>query len=288
MYAVTGITGQVGTALADKLLEMAIKVCAVGRNPEKLAAWAKRGCETAVSEMADSASLTRAFSETEGVFVLMPPNFDPSPGFLETRTIIEALSKSLLAARPGKVVCLSTIGAQASEENLLSQLGLMERKIGELPLPVTILRAAWFMENAAWDIEPARQGSIASFLYPLDKPFPMVCASDVGRTAAELLLENWQGKRVVELEGPRRVSPNDIATAFATVLGNPVKAKTVPRETWEELFRSQGMHNPEPRMRMLDGFNSGWIEFEGGAIEHRKGETTLEKAVSRLVNSKTE
>jgi hypothetical protein len=36
----------------------------------------------------------------------------------------------------------------------------------------------------------------------------------------------------------------------------------VPRESWETMFRSQGMKNPEPRMRMLDGFNEGWIEFE--------------------------
>lgn len=288
MYAVTGITGQVGTALAGKLLELGVKVRAVGRNAEKLAPWAKRGCETALSDMTDSAALTQAFSGTEGVFVLMPPNFDPSPGFPEARTIIKALSRSLLAAMPGKIVCLSTIGAQASEENLLSQLGLMEREIGELPLPVTFLRAAWFMENAVWDIGPARQGSIFSFLAPLDKPFPMVCASDVGQTAAELLLDNWQGKRVIELEGPTRVSPNDLAAVFARVLGHPVQAKIVPRATWEELFRSQGMQNPELRMRMLDGFNSGWIEFEGGAIEQRKGNTTLYRAISRLVNSTTE
>ena len=91
----------------------------------------------------------------------------------------------------------------------------------------------------------------------------------------------------MELEGPRRVSPNDLAAAFAAALGNPVRANVVPRETWEELFRSQGMHNPEPRMRMLDGFNSGWIEFEGGVIERRKGDTPLEKVVNKLISSTT-
>ena len=28
-----------------------------------------------------------------------------------------------------------------------------------------------------------------------------------------------------------------------------------------------------PRIQMLDGFNEGWIAFEGGAAESRKGET---------------
>jgi hypothetical protein len=31
----------------------------------------------------------------------------------------------------------------------------------------------------------------------------------------------------------------------------------VPRESWDELFRLQGMKNPERRIRMLDGFNEG-------------------------------
>jgi hypothetical protein len=58
-----------------------------------------------------------------------------------------------------------------------------------------------------------------------------------------------------------RVSPNDLARAFATVLERPVRVETVPRESWEQIFRSQGTQNPLPRIRMLDGFNEGWIEF---------------------------
>ena len=50
----------------------------------------------------------------------------------------------------------------------------------------------------------------------------------------------------------------------------------VPRETWEQLFRSQGMKNPTPRIRMLDGFNDGWIEFENGDAGSGKGEDTLQ------------
>jgi NAD(P)H dehydrogenase (quinone) len=45
----------------------------------------------------------------------------------------------------------------------------------------------------------------------------------------------------------------------------------VPREKCKALFRSQGMANPLPRMRMLDGFNEGWIEFEAAAGATRKG-----------------
>jgi len=34
---------------------------------------------------------------------------------------------------------------------------------------------------------------------------------------------------------------------------------------------------------MLDGFNAGWIEFEGGQAGSRKGTTTLHTALEGLV-----
>ena len=46
------------------------------------------------------------------------------------------------------------------------------------------------------------------------------------------------------------------------------------------LFRTQGMRNPTPRMQMLDGFNQGWLSFEGGeGVEAVTGTTTLEAVV---------
>jgi uncharacterized protein YbjT (DUF2867 family) len=140
------------------------------------------------------------------------------------------------------------------------------------------------MENFRWDVAAAREsGIIMSFLQPLDKAVPMVATADIGREAAKLLQESWTGLRVVELEGPRRVTPDEIANTFAEVLGRCVSMDAVPRETWEQLFRSQGMKNPTPRIRMLDGFNDGWIEFENGDAGSRKGEVTLRSVLQTLV-----
>ena len=153
-------------------------------------------------------------------------------------------------------------------------------------MPVAFLRPAWFMENAAWDVTPAREsGVIPSFLQPLDKPVPMVATADIGRLAAALLQESWSGRRIVELEGPRRVTPNDIARGFSQILGRPVRMEAVPRETWGALFTAQGMKDPIPRIQMLDGFNEGWIEFEAGQAGSIKGETQLETVLNGLVDS---
>jgi NAD(P)H dehydrogenase (quinone) len=288
MYAITGVTGKVGGAVARALLADGQSVRAVVRNPDKGQVWKDRGCEVALATIEDGASLSVAFQRAEAVFVLVPPNFDPSPEFSEAREIAKAVHSALAAARPKRVIYLSTIGAQAREINLLTQHSIIEKAIGGLPIPITFLRPAWFMENYGWDVAPAREtGVVPSFLQPLDKTVPMVAAADIGRLAAELLQEKCEGHRVIELEGPTRVTPNQVATTLAKLLGKPVRMQGVPRESWDALFRSQGMKNPIPRMRMLDGFNEGWIEFEQGKSGSQKGSTCFEAALKSVIEQES-
>jgi uncharacterized protein YbjT (DUF2867 family) len=288
MFAITGITGQVGGQIGRLLREANQPVRAVLRDPAKADPWAARGCEIALAAMEDADALTRAFRGAEAVFVLLPPVFDPSPGYAEARAVVDALYRALSAARPARVVALSTIGAQAPQQNLLTQLQMLEQSLADLPMPVAFLRPAWFMENAAWDVDAAaRLGAIQSYLQPLDKPVPMVATADVASAAAALLRETWTGRRVVELGGPERIAPEALAATFGRVLGRDVHAQPVPRATWEALFRSQGMRHPLPRMQMLDGFNAGWIEFEGAPATVRKGTTPLEAVLRALTAAST-
>jgi uncharacterized protein YbjT (DUF2867 family) len=286
MYAITGITGQVGGAMARALLATDKTVRAVVRNVDRGRPWAARGCEIIVADMEDAAALAAAFQGTEGVFILPPSEFDPLPGYPEALRVIAAVKEAIERARPKKVVCLSTIGAQAIRPNLLTQRKLLEDALRALQIPMTFLRPAWFMENFAWDVAGARDsGVIASFLQPLDKAVPMIATADIGRLAAQLIGEDWEGVRIVELEAARRYTPNEVAATFAKILGRPVRAEGVARKTWGSLFKSQGTKDPIPRIRMLDGFNEGWIEFEHAEIGTVKGPTDLETVLRSLVET---
>ena len=288
MYAITGITGKVGGIAARALLSGGQRVRAVVRDADKGRFWSDLDCEVAIAEMEDAEALARAFTRVTGVFILPPSNFDPEPGFPEAKAVISAVRQALDATRPARVVCLSTIGAQAAQSNLLTQRTLMEEALSTLPLPVTFLRPAWFMENLSWDVAQARdQGVLSSFLQPLDKAVPMVATADVGRVAAELLLQDWSGKRVVELEGPEGVRQNGIAAELSKALHRSVRAEAVPRENWGAIFRAQGMRDPIPRIQMLDGFNEGWITFEGGGASLAKGKVSLAEVVRKLVSEHT-
>lgn len=284
MYAVTGITGKVGDVVARSLLKAGLPVRAVVRDIEKGKPWANLGCEIAVAEIGNAEALAKAFEGTDGVFLMTPPNYDPQPGFPVTQANAAAVKIALETVRPKRVVFLSTVGAHVTEPNLLNNSKMTEEMLRTLHLPVCALRAAWFMENAASDADSARTGAIHCFLQPHDHPIPMVATDDIGRTAAEILREEWTGMRIVELEGPARYCASDIASGFSTALGLPVRTIPVPRDTWEALFRSQGMRYPMARIRMLDGFNEGWIDFQGGAgTEHRKGQIPLDDVLKTLV-----
>jgi NAD(P)H dehydrogenase (quinone) len=283
MFVITGITGKVGGDVARSLLSKGLKIRAVVRDRTKGDKWAALGCEVSLASIDDAAAMTDAFREAEGVFLMTPSNYDPEPGFPDTKLNASAIRAAIEQARPAKVVFLSTVGAQVNEPNLLNNSGIIEAMLRTVSIPVALLRAAWFMENAAWDVESAKLGTVRSFLQPLAHKIPMVSTKDIAKTVAEILEEMWQSVRVVELEGPARYSADDVAAALAGALGTKVRNESVPRDSWEKLFRSQGMKNPLPRVRMLDGFNEGWIDFEAGEGSTRKGTITLDSAIRSMI-----
>lgn len=193
----------------------------------------------AAADYGNEEALTRAFSHASGVFVLMPPNYDPDPGFPETVEANQVIRAALTAAAPEKIVVLSTVGAHAEQDNLLNNLKMSEESFRTLEAPVAFLRAAWFMENAAWDLADAQRGQVNSFLQPPEHPIPMIAVNDIGEAASRMLAQDWEGTRIVELEGPRRYTAVDIIQALADAFGHPVKAHFVPRQQWDALFRSQ-------------------------------------------------
>lgn len=289
MYAIMGITGQVGSATARHLLDNGQRIRAIVRDKAKAAVWAARGAEIAIADWSDVDALAAAFSNVDGAFVMLPANFAPSPDFAEPRALVRTLTAALRQARPPKVVALSSIGAQHDRDlGLITQLHLLESALDTLPMPRAHVRAAWFMENMRWDVALAQfEGRLVSFLQPLDRAIPMVATDDIGRTIASTLIETWFGRRVIELEGPRRYSPLDMAQALAAVLEHDIEATAVPREQWVARFDDEGMPagRTGPRIAMLDGFNSGWIGFENGTTEHVRGHIPLGYVADELVSA---
>jgi NAD(P)H dehydrogenase (quinone) len=125
---------------------------------------------------------------------------------------------------------------------------------------------------------------LPSMLAPLDREVPMIATVDIGRTVAEVLQKEWSGQRVIELEGPRRYTPNDVAAAFAAALDRDVEAKVLPSTEWRAAFLSWGLtpRSAAAMAEMLNGFNTGWIAYEKGEAETTHCATPLEAVLSEL------
>jgi NAD(P)H dehydrogenase (quinone) len=287
MFTVLGITGNVGGSTALALTRAGKKVRGVVRDTAKAAKLAKHGIELVTGDVNDVQSLVAAFRDCEGAFVMNPPNFAPQPGYPETKAVLLNIWKALAEAKPPKVAYLSSIGAQHDRGlGLITQSYMLEEQMKTLPVANAFIRGAWFLENYQWDVQStSEKGVIDAYLDPISKPFPMVSTQDIGELAAKTLLENWKGNKVLEVEAAKRYSALDAARAFSEVLGREVKVNAVPRKDWQNKFVAQGMSvdTTAPRIEMIEGFNSGWIEFERKDGDSVKGHVTIEEVVRKLV-----
>ncbi len=282
MYAVTGSTGQVGGAVVRALRAQGKDVRALIRDESKKSVVEGPGVEAFVASVSDPSHLEQAFERTEGVFIMTPPLYGAVDPRAEHMMILAALKHAALASHTPRVVLLSSIGAQAAEgSGPILKLHDMEEQLLELPLNIVSIRAAYFMENLLPGFGIAREsGKLPVMLSPIDRAIPMIATRDIGELAARLLTETWEGKRIIELEGPREYSMQDAAVAFSQLLARPVEASLVPLAEQKPMFLHLGMSeaSAESMVEMSAGLESGLIAFEGGAaVEHRKGTTTLEQ-----------
>jgi NAD(P)H dehydrogenase (quinone) len=283
-YAIVGITGQVGRIAAEQLLADGAGIRAVVRSKANGVSWRERGAEVAIATLNDAAGLQAAFDGVDGVFIMTPTWFQAQDMFAENARALTALGRALRAISSTKVVLLSSIGAHRQHgTGAIMKLHDMEVAFADLR-SVTSIRAGWFMENFAGLASSVRdRGVLPSMLAPLDREVPMIATIDVGRTVAEVLQKEWSGQRVIELEGPRRYAPNDVAAAFGAVLDRDVEARVLPPTEWRSTYLSWGLtpRSAAAMAEMLQGFNTGWIAYEKGEADTTHGATPLEAVLSK-------
>lgn len=274
--------------MATALLERGAPIRVVVRDPKKAKPWSVRGAEVAVADLVDPASLTRAFQGVLGAYVLNPPAYTMADIFTRAELLAGSIRQAALKAGVPRLVVLSSIGAHLSRDSgNIRTNALYERILGSLPGQVVFLRPAYFMENWAWvATAAAQQGVLPSFLAPTDRAIPMVSAPDIGRAAARALLDGG-GTKVVEFEGPRPCSPDDVAAAFSRALGRPVAATPVPEPEWRGVLAASGFSPTTITswVELFRGFNSGWIAFEHPEKVSR-GQVSIEEAAAAIARGK--
>jgi uncharacterized protein YbjT (DUF2867 family) len=114
------------------------------------------------------------------------------------------------------------------------------------------------------------------------KAIPMVATRDIAAVAAEALLDSPRG--IIELEGPARHSPREVAALVAELLGRDVKPIDVPFEAQEAQLQSFGISaNVAALFReMNEGIARDHVAFAGGEAARRKGAQTLKTTLAAM------
>jgi uncharacterized protein YbjT (DUF2867 family) len=288
MYAVAGVSGQTGAAVARALQAGGEVVRVIVRRVEAGEAWKARGAEVAVADLADHVALTAALRGTKGAYLLNPPRYDVADPFTEAGKIGAAFAHAIDASGTGRVVLLSAVGGHLSAgSGIIGTNHRVEEALADAKTPVAILRAQYFFANWGHVLGAVRgNGVLPSFLAPADRGFPMVAVADIASTVVELLRgASWTGRKVVELAS-FEASPQDVAAAVGAVIDKAVAPVIAPHEQWAGILRGNGF-SPEVAaafVAMYDGINAGIVSPQPGK-ERRQGKSSLAQAARSLMQA---
>lgn len=272
MFVITGASGQTGTATMLRLLELGQPVSrrAAGRAGRVVArARRGRGYRRHRRRNRDDRGVRRRCRCLHHE----PAGLHGRDILAQARAVHGSLIRDAEQAGVGHVVGLSSVGAQHAEGtgNILTTHDL-EVQLAQSRVSSTRLRAANFIDYWAWAIGETRtSGELPSMLLPTDRRIPLVAAADIGRIAADLLIEGAEAPDRVELRGPTDYSPDDAAAVLSELFHRPVLAKPVAEDEWPNVFRGSGLSESavDAFCDMYCGFNNGLVSFEYSGITKR-------------------
>jgi uncharacterized protein YbjT (DUF2867 family) len=283
MFVVTGVSGHTGSVVAKTLAERRQKLRVVVRDAAKGARWKERGAEVAVASVDNPDALTAALRGAEGVYAVVPPNYGTNEMLKSQKRVVDAYALALEATRPRHVVLLSSVGAQLDEgTGPIKGLHYAEEKLGRLAPALTAVRAAYFMENWASLLAVAKEQSILPAMLTADRRIPMVATADIGRVAAEALLEGPSAKGIIDLGGPQDYSPADVALILSKLLGRDVRTVDVPDLGIIPALKSAGFTDDLAGLfrEMIGAINQGRVAFTQQPV---RGEVALEAVLRQLL-----
>jgi uncharacterized protein YbjT (DUF2867 family) len=283
VYVVTGATGNIGKALAEKLLAAGCRVRVIGRSQERLRSLKDKGAESLVGSLDDADFLTRAFEDARVVFTMIPPN-PTAEDFRSYQNLVgEALCAAIERAGVTHVVNLSSMGGHLAQgTGPIKGLYDNEQRLNRLPnLNVVHLRPTFFMENLLMGIEIIKQMGVNGGAARADTATPMIATKDIAAAAAQLMLNpTFEGKQARELLGPRDYTMVEATTAIGKAIGREnLQYLQVPYEVVRQAMVGQGLsaNVADELIELARGANEGLLKPTETRSTENTTPTTLEE-----------
>jgi uncharacterized protein YbjT (DUF2867 family) len=244
MIAVTGAAGNVGSKVAELLLDQGqpVRVMEHRRSLEDLG---RRGAEVVTGDLTDAGEVGVLLKDATAALVLLP-DVVTEPEFTATRSrMSQVVTDALAGSDVGHVVALSTTAAgDPGATGPAAGLRELEQRLSTLKdRSVLVLRSPFYMENLLAGIPLIRSQGINGSAVEADLGLPMIATRDVAREAAERLARrDFSGYGVRLLAGPEDVSMRAATRALGERLGLPgLEYVQFPAAGVKEALRGFGM-----------------------------------------------
>ncbi|MEM6833964.1 MAG: NmrA family NAD(P)-binding protein [Pseudomonadota bacterium] len=232
--AVFGASGRQGSAQISALLEAGYWPRGLMRNPARFPFDIPDGLSLMAADYTDEASLQRAMTKADAVF-LTPPSFtDVGQGFdnaVRVAGIATEMGVKRLVLNTSMYVPDEPMGEPIYDGRLA-----LENAIEATGVPLTVFRPVLFMDNLLTDWVRPKLNSEDAFIYPHGPHMQAnwISLADVGRfMTASLADDSLIGERMV-IGGPETFQPADVAAILSTVLGREISyRKSTPAEFGE-------------------------------------------------------
>jgi NAD(P)H dehydrogenase (quinone) len=257
---VSGASGQVGRRAIEILLEQKTgPIIATTRTPGKQKDLADRGVDLRFADFDDLSSVSTAFVGAKRILLISTNTFDVAGRRVrQHRNAIEA-AKEVGAEH---VVYTSFLKPHDSQLSFLTaDHTATESILEESGLGYTILRNSFYT-----DMVSRALACIASNGYIVSASgrgrIAYVTREDCAVAAGAALSSNFQGKRVLDITGPRMINAEELAQAASEVLRTEVVAMSVTGEEFRSRMVSSGV--PAPLASLLAEIERGVSQ---GAME---------------------
>ena len=263
MITLLGATGNIGSKLADILMKKGEQVRLVARSADALKKRVGRTAQAYAGDLKDLEFLTKAFKDSDAVFVMIPPDPTTNNVLALQDTIGESIARALELSKIKYAVNLSSMGADlAAGTGPIVGLHKQEERLNRIKgLHVLHLRPAYFMENLLMSIDLIKSKGIMGSAIKGELKFPMIATKDIAAYAAERLLKrDFAGSSIRYLLGPRDLSLTEAATIIGKKIGKPDLAYTTfPYDDTEKSLVAAGLSPDMSRayIEMSKAFNDG-------------------------------
>lgn len=228
---VFGASGRQGIAQIKALLEHGYWPRGLMRDPSKFPIDVPDGLALMAADYKDEASLTRAMTGADAVF-LTPPSFtEVGQGFanaVRVATIAKGCGVKRLILNTSMYVPDEPMGEPIYDGRLA-----LEDALEATGIALTVFRPVLFMDNLLTDWVRPKLASEGKFIYPHNPHMQAnwICLDDVGQFMTKALGDDSLiGERFV-IGGPQTFQPGDVAHVLSQVLGKDVTyEQSTPRE----------------------------------------------------------